>query len=154
MNAFEYSDAYFLPYDDFLGERYSYAVSIGSKENVYDAELKEKISRWVSYYKVLSVRDCKTKDFLVNVGGQMLQSRIRFDCDPTLLLSKKDWMGLINACKIEVPKSKYILFYDLSRNNDNWDLACSISKKLPLIRTFKKYLSQRIIFIPNVSPNL
>ena len=161
VNAFEYSEVYFIPYESFSGNRYSYAVSIGSKNNILDDDLRLKISRWLMYYKRISVRDVRTKDFIIDVGGKSLENRIRFDCDPTLLLSEDDWKGLIYSCKIDIPAENYILFYDLSRNKENWDLACMISKKLqipllitsvPFPRVIHKSMSGRIKKKMDVGP--
>ena len=47
-------------------------------------------------------------------------------------LEKNDWLKLIENVDVVVPREKYILFYDLSRNKENWKLAKRFAKKTGL----------------------
>lgn len=135
INARDFDDIYFLPNLQQSIKRMSYAVSMGVKP----IDISEDKAAWIkdclSRYDSVSVRDVETADTM----NKMCNDReISIDCDPTLLLSKYEWEKLIaDTSKITLPQSRYILFYDLSRNKENWVIAKRISAmmKAPLLIT-------------------
>ena len=88
----------------------------------------------MSRFDKISVRDERSKKFVCDHTNKKCVETV---CDPTLLLTKSQWLEIIEPCEVSLPKYKYILFYDLSRNTRNWKVAKKISKifGLPIIIT-------------------
>lgn len=159
INAEDFSWIYFLKNCPKSIEKYSYAASIGSKENIYDFDKQEIIKSCLMDFDYISVRDSKSFEFTHKNVNENKQ--IRIDCDPTLLLTKENWEKLINSTNYKLPNEEYILFYDLSRNKENWKIAKQIAKSMnmkliitsvPFPRVITQMISPKIIRKFDVGP--
>lgn len=88
--------------------RLSIASSFASKS--LPVELRDKYRKYLSRFNALSVREQN--------GVEIIKSELGIDCeptiilDPTLLLSREEWLSLIPRSRFE-KKKKYILLYML-----------------------------------------
>jgi len=100
--------------------KFSYAASFGMKdipEEVYQ-EYQNRLKGWEQY----SVREKQGITLLKYLTGKTaVQS-----CDPTLLLSRKDWEKIINRKKVHKP---YILVYYVNSSRKVFETAEKISKE-------------------------
>ena len=95
---------YFLPYNLSV-RKYSYAASLGDS---YDESwTKEMFSKYGSGFNTISLREKSSQDFVSESSGK----KCRIDVDPTLLLSKDEWLKIAKRPKISEP---YILIYTLA----------------------------------------
>lgn len=111
---------YFL---DFLKSenRFSYAASFG-KETVQEA-FRERITESLSKYGKISVRETSGSRILEDLGlhGDVV-------LDPTLLLSGSQWEQLVGNAR--VPKEKYVLLYQIHKNDALVDYARQYAQKV------------------------
>lgn len=112
--------AYFLT---FLGnqKRIAYAASFG-KDNV-KGELKTQVRDALSKYNRISVREQSGQVILSDLGVSGIVA-----LDPTLLLSREKWEEVIGETK--TPQEKYILFYQIHKNDALVDYALRYAKKI------------------------
>lgn len=102
-------DSDFLP--DFEKKcKISYAASIGIDS--IDEQLDSSYKRGVQSIRAISVREFSAKKYL----EQFSNSTISVVLDPTLLLSKKEWLKLAEKGK-KIVKTRYILTYFLGDSN-------------------------------------
>lgn len=85
----------------------SYASSFATK--TIPSELKELYGKYLSEYSHISVREHSNVSIIKELTGK--DSSVV--CDPTILLSDKDWNYVLNL-KRKTQKKKYILVYILS----------------------------------------
>lgn len=110
-------EAYFLQSDQ-IKKRISYASSVGAyrfESPIYNQKLKQYLTK----YDKITVRE--------NAKGMenLLGFEIEEMCDPTLLLSKKEWKQKIPVHKA---KHKYLLVYALSDFSHVFSVARQIAK--------------------------
>lgn len=118
-------DVFFLMFANKINtKRISYAASF-SVSSIPD-EYKEQYKKWINNIEYISVRE--------NEGVKIVKELTGRDachvCDPTLLLSKKDWE---NAFKNEgsiVINNKYVFIYTMSRSDTIFKIAKDIAKRL------------------------
>lgn len=105
-------------------KKIAYAPSFGNdwipKENI------ETIKDFLSSFNAISVREKSSTEMLKNIGI----NNVKHVCDPTLLLSKKEWENIEQKINI---KEKYIFVYLLGKNKEQREKIKELSKKLNLI---------------------
>ena len=112
-------------------KRISYACSAGTRKFELSDEETQKLKHALSKFSAISTRDNNTYEMAKNMGYEST-----ICVDPTLLLEKEDWEGLVlQAKKDNLPDVPYIFYYDLKRDKNNWAMAKSISKilKMPVV---------------------
>ena len=125
FNAKDFDWCYFLEFSN-NPNKYTYAVSCGPAIQQIPSAFTERITKDLKSFKCLSVRDNRTFTLFSPLA---FGKTVDINIDPTLLLDQKDWLKLIENVDVVVPKEKYVLFYDLSRNRENWKLAKRFAKK-------------------------
>lgn len=139
--------AYFLEYAPVGAPRISFAASIG-KNKLDDWEIDE-TRDMLSKYDAISVREQRAVEILNDIG---ISGAVHV-LDPTLMLTKKDWLKL--ACSRIIAKP-YLLLYQLNDNAEMDDYAEKMAKKfhLKLIRLTLGYdnflKSGKCICLPEV----
>lgn len=116
--------AYFLDFAPIGADKISYASSMGSYEYT-DSEIVV-VEKLLSSFKSISVREKNSQEYL----GDLLGRTVEHVLDPTLLLSKYEWMsvlGMREGCDIS---DKYILLYTVP--------------KIPLIKSVVEFLSKKL----------
>lgn len=128
----------FLPFVVDKSKKTSYAPSIGTTHinDEYLQILKNKLST----FKNLSCREYSNAQLLTSYLGR----KVEFVLDPTLLLTKEEWMKLSEP--IELPK-QFVLCYILGVKKSIYEYASKLAKikNLPLyiIVTRPEYLSYK-----------
>lgn len=113
-----------LYYLDFIDEdkRISYAPSIGY--NKISDNLVEDFKKYVNKIRFLSIREEK--------GAEIIKSLTSRDAkvvlDPSLLVSKENWLQEIKDKQEVSPNGNYILLYVLGDNNDHVEYAKKLSE--------------------------
>lgn len=115
---------YFLDFSPVGAKKVSYASSLGSY--TFSDQEKLKLKEYLSDFSVVSVREQGAQSLLQEVLGR----KVNHVLDPTLLLSKEEWLKSLNFPAQVLPKEKYILLYTVP--------------KVPLVRSVVEYLSKRI----------
>lgn len=113
-------EAYFLNFAPKSSTKISYAASIAKKLNdenktVFHEELKN--------FDYISVREDSAKNQIKN----LTEKKIQVTLDPTLLLTKRDWIKLFEKKEKE---EKYIFVYDLVMSSTIVKLANKLSKEM------------------------
>ena len=111
---------YFLPFESKKAKKYSYAASIGSDE--ISDELENAIKKYLPDFKEISLREKSGKDAI----EKKINKDIFVNCDPTLLLTKKDWEIL---CKKRLIIGDYVLLYMLYEDKKLIKLAKKIARE-------------------------
>lgn len=115
-------ETYFGVYPKNCSLKITYAASMG--EINHDNNTVQKIGELLSNFNNISVRESSLKLFLKT--NYEIDSTLV--CDPTFLLSKKDWMDIIPSTQRKI-KKKYILFYHLMPSKLGQEIAQNIAKK-------------------------
>lgn len=100
----EIENAFLKFTEGWKGKRIAYAASFGVDEWEYSPEQTKECRRLVKYFDAVSVRE----DFAVQLCVDYLNVKAIHVLDPTLLLSKEDYIKLI--MEANVPKSDGTLF--------------------------------------------
>ena len=98
--------SYFLPFVT-DSPKYSYASSISS--GVLKDEFISRITPLLKSYNAISVRETSSQ----NIINSILGFKPHTVCDPTLLLSRNDWLEIAREFNYQLP-NKYILVYILT----------------------------------------
>ena len=111
---------YFL---DFVNDekKYSYAASFGVE--FIPEELKKEYKKLLDGFQIITVREDKGAVVLRNLIGKDVQQVL----DPTLLLTRDEWISLLNIS--EYTNRKYILIYALQKNKEIYEFAQKLSKE-------------------------
>lgn len=119
------------------GKRISYAASAGK----YEDRISDKEVSYLQQFCKISVREKSLKDKLLKCG---ISDVIKV-LDPTLLLTKKEWLSNLSI-SVSSNKQRYILLYALREQKRTSSVAKVISKKLnlPIIE-----ISGNVSLIPN-----
>lgn len=114
--------SYFLSFAPDKSKKISYAASISnhSLKNMDDLYHQELIE-----FNQISVREDSAKVLL----SELVKKQIEVTLDPTLLLEATDWETISSPIKYEY---KYLLVYDLIKNDEILELANLIAKRLDL----------------------
>lgn len=113
---------YFIPIKDV--RKISYAVSMEYKSLTDISDNREYYKSMLSTYTAISVREKAIADKLKAIGVHNVQ----MTCDPTLLLTKKEYLQLIRKAPHR-SYGKYILVYHLAYSADLGALAKYISQQ-------------------------
>lgn len=124
-----FDTTYFLDFAEEGKKKCSYAASIG--ENLPPQELQWEYSRLLKQFDEILVREHYGADIVEKLTGK----RPGVVCDPTLLLSAKEWDPFIKAPR---KKEKYILVYQLGINAEIVGFARRMAKKT----------GYRVVYIP------
>lgn len=119
-------ECYFLNFGN--SRKISYAASIGV--DYIPDEFQKRVGELLSSFDAISVREENAKKLL----NSLYDMEIEVSMDPTFLLTKKDWVQLVETPIIE---GKYILYYPLHRSK----LAIEYLKEL------KKTLGSKVVTI-------
>jgi len=130
----ELDGAYFLDFVNDNNKRISYAPSFGVSE--IPDEYKDIVSKWMSKFDHLSVREKQGADIIKRLTGR----EATIVLDPTLLLKPEDWNIIADDANIQEP---YILCYFLSDKREYW-------KNVEKIRKATGY---KVVIIPVVPPS-
>lgn len=126
----EYDPAYFLDFCSKQDKKIAYAGSFGKTE--FTEEIKQVYANMLSKYQHIAVREKSAQEILQSLGIPSTQV-----LDPTLLLTKHEWMELVQIKKNKkIKNDKYVLVYQLHRNDAMDKYAEQFAKKanLPLYR--------------------
>ena len=116
-------DAYFLNFVH-QGVKIAYAPSLGGANLADVAEDPKKYVDLMNDIKYISIREANGKRWL----EEMLHREVPMILDPTLLLSKDEWLKY--ALKDRVIPGKYIFYYAFHYSKEQNEIVKSISKKM------------------------
>lgn len=123
------------------GKKVSYAPSFGQLASQGDRETKKKITESLKSFDVISVREQGAAD---NVK-QLVGANPPIVLDPTLLLSKEQWLNLVKDEK-RLVKGDYIFFYTLFADPDRMNIVKRISEVLGLPVVTSNFSNQYDVF--------
>ena len=109
-------------------KRIAYAASFGTDEWEGDAEITKICREAINDFDFISVRESSGIDICKNV----FNVKAHHVLDPTLLLTKEDYMNLVERKKTLDVKEGDLYLYLLDENERNMDLANTISKEMGL----------------------
>ena len=115
------------------GRKISYAASFGPLKIDWEKYDKEKFKNLLNQYTHISVREEGSNENIKKLIGKDALIHV----DPTMLLSKEEWVNLLDLKKIK--NKKYILFYSLEPNEEMIKLVKKVSKILNLPIVVTKY---------------
>ncbi len=127
------NDAYMLSFVNREKIKFSYAASL-SVDTLSEDE-KFKYSIWLRDYKGISVRERQAVDLL----SPLTDIPVQWVCDPTLLLTKKEWLSHCAAYE-QCEDKPYMFCYFLGDDSIHRKMATDYAKKNNL----------RIVTIPNL----
>ena len=104
--------SYYLDFVPAGRNKFAYAASIGM--NDFPENEKKETRELLSQYKYISVREQKAKQILENLGLRNIQVVL----DPTLLLTKTDWLKLVDISVFK-KKEPYLLIYSVGEKSEN-----------------------------------
>lgn len=125
-------EPYFLTFAPTGKKKIAYASSFGIV--AINNSLKDRFGKWLRAYDDIAVRE----DSAVALVKELSGKDATWVIDPTLLLTKKEWMSVAEAYP-GMP-SRYVLVYDLSNSISIDKLALKIGKKydVPVYRICKR----------------
>lgn len=107
-----HSPAYFLQFAD-ESKRISYSASFGV--STFEQEIVEKYKNWLDEIPNISVRE----EDGARIVKEMTNKKVPVLVDPTMLLSKDEWLELAKPGKSK-PSNKYLLTYFLGATPDEY----------------------------------
>ncbi len=113
----DYNPWYFGAANVVSKKKITYAASMGIIDT--NEQDDEHIKEWLKNFDALSVRELDLKKYVEKLGY-----RAQLVCDPTFLLSKKEWSKLYQS----VENGKYILFYNLLNSSESLKFANALSR--------------------------
>lgn len=111
--------AYYLSFVQKDEKKYSYAASIGVSQ-VGNNEL-EKMLHYVDRFRAISVRETEAGVLL----KKNLNREVQVHLDPTLLLTREQWLEIVDVKESE----EYILVYALQASQSLYQFALLLSEK-------------------------
>ena len=122
--------AFYLDFAPAGKDRIAYGASIGMSD--FPENEKSTTKELLDQYKSISVREQQAKQILENIGLQNIEVVL----DPTLLLTKTDWIKLMDISVFK-KKEPYLLVYSVEGKNENElvkDIALKVAqnKKMPI----------------------
>lgn len=147
-----FDEAYMLSFVENNKKKYSYAASIGlpnipkTLESIYYTLLHK--------FNKISVREEQGKELL----KELFNIKAQVVCDPTLLLTRKDWQQISRNTKFSGKyKDKYILCYFLGNNKVHRDiaekLASSLNFKIISLSRDKNNINSQTIIESDAGPS-
>lgn len=122
--AFQPNPLYYLSFADENAKKYSYAASL-AVETASDSA-KEFFKIALTSFRRVSVREETGKSILIDCVDR---GKLRMDCDPVLLLEKKEWEGLVSS---RYKGKHYLLFYMLRPSKELIAFATDTAKEKKL----------------------
>jgi hypothetical protein len=119
----EFDKTYFCEFVKENIKRIAYAASAGDISVLNRLENKEEFFRLLNNFNSIGVREQSLADFIVEESGINAISTL----DPTLLLEKDDYEGVTTNPKHF--NKKYVLIYQLARNQQAKDIAIKVAKE-------------------------
>ena len=120
----EIENAFLSFADTWVVKRIAYAASFGSENWEYNSEQTDRISELIKKFDAVSVRE--------TLGVQMCKSQLNIDVahvlDPTMLLSKEDYMNLIRASDVKQSRGN-LLCYILDETEEKNDIINYIAEQ-------------------------
>lgn len=128
--------AYLLDFITDNNKKVSYASSFGT--DCLDSNMKKIYTQELNHFSCIGVRENTAKKLVQEMTGKCAEVVL----DPTLLLTKKQWIGLEK--KVSVPSS-YILVYQIRKSSDLSNYAIQLSKKecIPVLKISDSYLPEK-----------
>jgi len=124
--AVKYKEQYYFLQFVEKEKRIAYAPSFGIFE--IPEEVKPQYKEWISSFPYLSVREKEGAKIIKDLTGRDVPVLV----DPTLLLTKKEWLRIAKVHKNR-PKSKYLIVYFWGElPHERKDLIKRIAKKYDL----------------------
>lgn len=122
---------YFLKFVNDNKIKISYAPSLAHTS--FELDTKEELSNCLASFQAVSVREESTLPFVKSISDKNIEVTL----DPTLLLNKEDYIGIMSQTKEKAP---YIFVYMLERNEQLLHYANEISQRydLPIVYISKK----------------
>ncbi len=120
-----YDSKYFLDFVKSNEKMIAYAPSIGCLK-IDNQTVKTNMSRLISRFKHLSIREQQGADLIKDLTGQQATVVL----DPTLLMDSKEWDEFINEENVQKIASEYIVCYFLGDYKKYDKYVESLSKKL------------------------
>jgi hypothetical protein len=120
----EIDPIYFLSFAKENTLKFSLASSIGHHK--YDQEEKVEVMNYLSKFKSISIREADGKKKIEEI---LPNRKIEHVLDPTLFLSKNEWIDLFNI-EVDSNREDYILVYSVPRLKMTGKAAQYFSKKL------------------------
>lgn len=128
----------------------SYASSLGDRICL-DGDAQSLIEKQLKRFSFISVREKSGVDWL----KQYLHLTAQQVLDPTLMLTKKEWEGVIHQSSLNINKP-YIYVYSVGRTKELIDYAKKIQKilKMDIIvsNSILQYPYRKVRYIKNDSP--
>ena len=120
----EIDPVYFLDFAPENSKKFSYASSAGGYN--YSEMERQQVKGFLRRFDAISVREKSTQLLLQDLLG----SSVDHVLDPTLLLSKKEWLNMAKLPENYTSDQKYILLYTVP--------------KVPLVRRAVQFFSRKI----------
>lgn len=119
-------DAYlkFAEHNDSI-VKISYAASFGSDEWEYTDEESCKYAKLAKKFKAISVRE----ESGVNLCRKFLKVDASYVLDPTMLLTKEDYISLVGLCSVQKSEGE-LFFYFLDINKEKEDVVNVLERNL------------------------
>jgi hypothetical protein len=115
---------YFL---DFVTGKKKLSFASSSGSHVFSEAEKPVVIKSLDSFNAIAVRESDTALFLSELLGGRPVSHV---LDPTLMLTKKEWLSELNLPPVVENSEKYILVYTLDKNNLVRDVVTKVSKQL------------------------
>lgn len=126
---------YYLSFGNDKQRKISFSSSIG--HHIYTDLEKQKVKNELQGFEKISVRE---QDGVAKIQEILPQRNIKHINDPTLLLSKKEWLSSFQI-KEEIPKEPYLLVYSVPHSDLMKKAVAYFAKKFNLkIYTIDKML--------------
>ena len=122
-----YDSKYFLDFVKNVDKMIAYAPSIGCSK-IDNPTVKTNMSRLISRFKNLSVREQKGAELISELTGQTAKVVL----DPTLLMNSNEWDEYISEEKVQRISGEYIVGYFLGEADKYMKYVKELSKKLGL----------------------
>lgn len=126
MQCYDFSIAYYLPFDITAAKKISYSPSFGGGGNFKVSHYSNAIKGLLADFDHLSVREKNT----ANEISELLNRSIASVCDPVMLLDKSVYEKL--AGQQPLIKGKYIFYYSPFSSPDKEQLAMDYGRKMGL----------------------
>ncbi len=139
-------EPYFLTFAPENAKKISFAASFGVSD--IDSNLRERYKDYLSRYDIISVREQNA----CNIVKQLVDKDVECVLDPTLLLTKDEWMKV--AKQYDNIPERYVLVYTLFESPAIFNLAKRIAREkgISVLRIAKRaYFVSRIDGIRNIS---
>ena len=137
--------AYYLDFAP-LTKKYSYAASLGTSQR--DAFEAKRLGDYLSSFRRISVREKSAAELISSI----MEREVLTHVDPTLLLTKEEWMKIVS----EVGGRPYLLIYTLEEDSELIAKATNIAKERKLdiiqIKDVFRRVSSPIKYASCVSP--